>query len=315
MSKKFNKVRAGTVDTEIYYLDGEEIEIESSAEIGIGLGLFGSGYAGGASNFITKVVIDTNGSEVDWGDLTTARDDAGALANSTTAYFCGGGDPYVTTVDERSFTIGSNASLFGNLSQARATTAAGGVPTSGVIHSSSASSNTDLVKITYGTSSIAGYGTSLGVSRRRPGGANSSNHLYILGSETPDLATIEKVNLNSVSVANSPNDLAQSGDRQESASTSVEAVYLRSETGSSNTLDKLTFSNDAVTGGVGSLTAGSLGGAASGNTTKALFALGGAQIAINYVLYSNLASTSNFGNLPSTYVYVAGCSDSHGGLT
>jgi len=84
-------------------------------------GLFAGGWIGSALNTIDYITISSTGNAIDFGDLTEAREGAGAGASSTRAVFGGGwtGSSNSNVIDYITIASTGNATDFGDLTLAR----------------------------------------------------------------------------------------------------------------------------------------------------------------------------------------------------
>ena len=84
-------------------------------------GIMGGGEAPSRVNTITYITLATLGDGIDFGDLTTVRNDQDAVSSSTRAFFTAGhnGSAITNLIDFVTISTTGNASDFGDLTQAR----------------------------------------------------------------------------------------------------------------------------------------------------------------------------------------------------
>ena len=84
-------------------------------------GIMGGGEAPSRVNTITYITLATLGDGIDFGDLTTVRNDQDAVSSSTRAFFTAGhnGSAVTNLIDFVTISTTGNASDFGDLTQAR----------------------------------------------------------------------------------------------------------------------------------------------------------------------------------------------------
>ena len=89
-------IRFNTDSGHLEYYNGvewTEVLVANNTLDGGARGLFGGGYTpAGTTNVIDYITISTTGNAIDFGDLTSARQDSTACSSSTRGLFASGGD-------------------------------------------------------------------------------------------------------------------------------------------------------------------------------------------------------------------------------
>ena len=130
MAVKAGAIRFNTDSSQLELYDGNQwtgiLSNSAESETGSGRGLFGGGWPANA-NRIDMIHIDSQGSAIDFGDLTTGRQENGALSSRIRAYWGADAVPSSSaqSIDVVTFGSGGNAWDFGDLTQLRQTPGGG----------------------------------------------------------------------------------------------------------------------------------------------------------------------------------------------
>ena len=241
-------------------------------------GIWGGGDVSSTlNNTMDYVVIATTGNAVDFGDLSVTRSSAAGLASGVRGIFVGGlsgPGTYSNVMDYIAQASTGNATDFGDLTNTSEQTSACASPTRGI----------------------------------RGGGANSI-----------ELNTIDYITIASTGNATNFGNLTVARHGLSSCSTAVRGLFGGGNVSgtSKNEIDYVTIASTGNATDFGDLTAARRGPGACGNATRAVFSGGYTSSTVDtmdYVQYSSPGNATDFGDLPAVRTFLAGCSDSHGGL-
>ena len=248
-------------------------------------GVFGGGYAPGASNIIDYITISSTGNTFDFGDLTLARYGNAALSNNVRGIFAGGisaGPLAVSNIDFITISTLGNASNFGSLYLRQRLVQACASPTRGVISSGyDAPSATNVMQ--YITISTLGDSIDFGDAtqpRYAPATASNSIRGVFGGGFNPSPLAASVNTIDYVTIA-STGDAIDFGD-----------------------LTQLRYYASAVS----SSTRGVFGGGFNPSPLNATVNT------IDFVTIMSVGNATDFGDLIQQGSDIAACSDAHGGL-
>ena len=319
-----------------------EIEAELTAPLGGGTGsntglgtrmFFAGGTDGsGVVDVIQFVTISTLGNAQDFGNLTAAKQEGGALASRTRGFYFGG-DPALNVIEFITMASTGNASDFGDTS----TTSKSGMGmsdrTRGVmVHGFSAPTRVNT--ISYITMAQNGNSVDFGDATAQcnaGGGLSSSTRgVYAIGSLDGVYSNaIDFITISTTGDAADFGDLSTSGVHCVAYSNSTRGVFHSAYQypASPNFMNVIQFITIATTGNTtdfgDSLTGGFGCGGASptrGVTGGGYFAgaptgeSGGFTNIIDFVEIATTGNAKDFGDLTNTVRHIKGDSNGHGGL-
>ena len=245
------------------------------------IGVFGGGSSPTSSPAIVSnmdyIRIQSVGNAVDFGSLTVARQSLAGCSSSTRGVFGGGSSPtLVSTIDYIAMITAGSALNFGNLSVARNGLASCSSSTRGVFGGGYVSPANQNV-IDYITIATTGSAADFGdlTSTRRNLAACSSSTRGVFGGGVPSVTTIDYITI--ATIGNATNFGSLSPGRQGLASCS-------------------------------SSTRGLFGGGYGASPTPSTVNV------IDYITIATTGNTTDFGDLTSTYRFLAACSSSTRGV-
>ena len=298
-----------------------------------GRGIFAGGYQGPANqNTIDYITIATLGNATDFGE----RNNTGArifasCSSSTRSLFGGGYSPTTSTIDYIEIHSTGNGFKFGDLLDDKYGVAAASNSTRGIFAGGHPNAGT-YKQIQYVTIASKGDATSFGdltIGRAYPNGLSSPTRMIIGGGyRTPGaINSIEYITIATTGNAQDFGDLTEPAYGTDSgASSPTRGLFAGNDASSGvtrrNIIDYVTIATLGDATDFGDLTEkkGAPGG--TSNSIRAVFAGGNTSgpsphVVVNTIEYVTIATTGNatdFGDRTVTASYVAGSSDSHGGL-
>ena len=301
-----------------------------TAERGRGRGVIMGGYLSptGYLQDIYYVEIQSMGDAIHFGDLTASRYSGGGCGSSTRGLIGGGrrsnGDR-IDVIESIEFAITSNSIDFGNLVAGNSFCPGGGNQTRGIWMGGSNGSTT-FDTIQFVTIATKGDTTDFGNLRAAsyaPATAASPTRMLAMGGGNPSsfFDYIDFVTIATTGDAQDFGDMSTNRNQNTGVSSNTRAVAMGGNTpsGLSNVMEFVTIATTGDATDFGDLTS------ANEHTGSVNNSIRGVQTGGRYPSYSNImqfitiATTGNgsdFGDLPITGIaYVAGASDSHGGLS
>ena len=296
-------------------------------ERGRGRGVIFAGYSSptGYTKDIYYLDIQSMGNAIIFGELTATRYASGAVASSTRGIVGGGRDPSgrINNIESVEIAIASNSIDFGDLTGVNAFNRGGGNQTRGIWMGGSNPSLVDTIE--YVTIATKGNATDFGnmtAAINGPATGTSSTRMLAMGGSNPSsVATIDYIEIATTGNAQDFGDLtgARSAGTGVSSNTRAVAIGGVGSPALSNVIDFVTIATtgnatdfgDTVTPyeHTGSLS-NSIRGVICGARTPSY---------LNIMESLTIATTGNstdFGDIPrDNLAYVAGTSDSHGGLS
>lgn len=292
------------------------------------IGLFAAGS--GTITNIDKVIIATLGNSTDFGDTTISRGGGAAcgIASSTRGIFAGGYDGNASAktnvIEYVTISTASNATDFGDLTEARQMPAGASSSTRGVIAAGGASSLSNVID--YITIASTGNATDFGdttQARDGPGGVSSSTRGVFGGGYKATHPTSSNV-MDYITIASTGN-ASDFGDLTVARnyvgggiSSGTRGIFQGGGDVSFNGLNHIDYITIASTGNAtdfGDLLTSKYGVGGTSSSTRGVMAGGSSDS--NVIQYITIASTGNaadFGDLITGSTYTAGCSNVHGGL-
>jgi len=326
-------IRYNTERGVLEYFKGDTlgwVEVEASNEELDGgyRGIFGGGLDPGNSDVIDYITISTLGNTTDFGNLTEARQAAGACASRTRALQLGG---YTSTfenkIDYETISHTGNAIDFGDLTQAKNRASGCGNQTRGIAGGGNIPGDSSDV-IEYMTIAQTGNGIDFGnltVARQSTGAVASSVRGIFAGGyhENPSATfenTIDYVTIATFGNATDFGDLTLGRLYSGSSSNSTRGVFGGGNVSGGTTKNEIDYITIATTGNAadfGDLTSTRRDVAGASSPTRALFVGGDTPTLVNTIDYVEILTTGNavdFGDQYATRDRVTGTSNGHGGL-
>ena len=310
---------------------------------GRGRGVFGGGYVPGTSqNTIQFINIQSSGSAIDFGDLSSNMGSADgkapcAAASSTRALFASGysAPAPINTIEFITIATTSNSTDFGDLLTSRRDLGACSSSTRALFGGGTTTGSTSATNvIEYVTIASLGNAVSFGTltqARRGVSSCSSSTRGifgggYITASPTATFSNrIDFVTIATTGNATTFGDLTVIRGGSASCSSSVRGIfaggtiYVAPASTFYNTIDYITIASTGNAQDFGDLTSTRNIIGSCSNSTRGVFGGGGNPTLINTMEFVSITSTGNvqdFGDLLSAALYYnGGCSDSHGGLS
>ena len=295
-----------------------------------GRGIFAGGYQGPANqNTIDYITIATLGNATDFGD----RNNTGArifasCSSSTRSLFGGGYSPTTSTIDYIEIHSTGNGFKFGDLLADKYGVGAASNSTRGIFVGGHPNAGT-YKQIQYVTIASKGDATSFGdliEGRNYPNGLSSPTRMIIGGGYQSPLAinSIEYITIATTGNAQDFGDLTEPSYGTDSGASSPTRGLFAGNDGTvtrRNIIDYVTIATLGDATDFGDLTEKKAAVGATSNSIRAVFAGGNTSsspnVVVNTIEYVTIATTGNaadFGDRTITGSYVAGSSDSHGGL-
>ena len=181
-----------------------------------------------STNIIDYITIASTGDATNFGDLTLARQQAGALSNQTRGIFAGGYTPSaVNIIDYVTIATTGDATDYGDLSQGLYATARGASPVRGVITgSNSGGAENSISYMTIATTGNAKDFGDLSESRFRLSGCSNSTRAVLGGGVNPsNTQTIEFITISTSGNGQDFGDLYKHNQRGNTASSSIRGVF------------------------------------------------------------------------------------------
>ena len=302
-----------------------------TSQRGRGRGVIMGGYLSpiGYLQDIYYVEIQSTGNAFQFGDLTASRYSGGGCGSSTRGLIGGGrksnGDR-IDIIESVEFATTSNSIDFGDLVAGNSFCPGGGNQTRG-IWMGGTNGSTTFDTIQYVAISTLGNAQDFGDLRAgsyAPATAASPTRMLAMGGGDPSsfFAYIDFIEIATTGNAADFGDMSTNRNQNTGVSSNTRAVAMGGNTpsGLSNVMEFVTIATTGNATDFGDLTAGVVEHTGSVNNS-----IRGVQAGGRYPSYSNIleyiaiATTGNsadFGDIPTTGIgYVAGASDSHGGLT
>jgi len=240
------------------------------------IGVFAGGFSPGtAFSNMDYINIQSVGNANNFGSLTVARYGLAACSSITRGVFGGGASPGASVIDYVTMITAGSSLNFGNLNLARQGLAACSSSTRGVFGGGSPNTNT-MDFITIATTGNATDFGDLTVARYGLAACSSSTRGVFGGGANPTVvSTIDYVNIATIGNAVSFGSLSQSRQGLASCSSSTRGVF-----------------------------GGGYGSAPTPATVNT----------IDYITIASTGSATDFGDLTSTYRFLAACSSSTRGV-
>jgi len=181
-----------------------------------------------STNIIDYITIASTGDATNFGDLTLARQQAGALSNQTRGIFAGGYTPSaVNIIDYVTIATTGDATDYGDLSQGLYAAARGASPVRGVIAGSNSGGAENLISyMTIATTGNAKDFGDLSESRFRLSGCSNSTRAVLGGGVNPsNTQTIEFITISTSGNGQDFGDLYKHNQRGNTASSSIRGVF------------------------------------------------------------------------------------------
>ena len=306
---------------------------------GRGRGLFGGGYVPGTSqNTIQFINIQSSGSAIDFGDLSSNMGSADgkapcAAASSTRALFANGysAPAPINTIEFITIATTSNSTDFGDLLTSRRDLGACSSSTRALFGGGTTTSSTSTTNvIEYVTIASLGNAVSFGTltqARRGVSSCSSSTRGifgggYITASPTATFSnSIDFVTIATTGNATTFGNLQELKQNSGSVSSSVRGIFAGGASPTlRNTIDFVTISTLGNAQDFGDLTIPRLFIAACSNSIRGVFGGGLTPThnnTMDFIVINSTGNAQDFGDLLSVVGYMSGsgCSDSHGGLS
>ena len=300
-----------------------------------GRGVFAGGNIPGAvTNAVEYITIATQGNAKDFGDLSRAARDLGALASSTRGITAGGatpGDDQTNTMDYTTIQSTGNSFDFGDLTYDTRGNRGLSNNTRGLFFSghddTPAATRVYFANINYLTIASLGNASEFGELDQklyRVAGLASPTRGVMSGGSTPtptsvDINRIQYVTISTLGNTQDFGDLTEASSGSIGASNTTRGVFGGGGTPTAqNTISYITIASTGDAIDFGDLTQArfSLGSAAS--QIRGVFGGGDGTTQYNIIDYVTIATTgdaADFGDLiTGINQQLTGCSDSHGGL-
>ena len=310
---------------------------------GRGRGVFGTGYNNAPNSSLNSmqfVTIATEGNTTDFGDLSDSSIAKGSFGSATRGFFAGG-DSVPGQADNNAieFTIISSsggANDFGDMTSTKAylngmSNDVRGFMVGGATTPEYVNQNTIEFVTMASTGDASDFGDLSVITRGGSSAASNTRGILQIGQTNPLAGNrlIEFITLSTL--GNSQNfgevtTLAKSGSAAVASSTRACFMGGVGTTGNashvSNVIDFVTISTLGNAQDFGDMTVAVDALAGASNSTRGLHAGGrtgspAAEALQNVIGFITIASTGNasdFGDLVTPTRYLAGCSDSHGGI-
>ena len=334
---KAGQLRYNTDSNKVELYDGSQwTEVQSSRPDldGGARGVFGGGgIAPVFSNVIDYVNIASTGNALDFGDLSSAREQRGTVSSSTRGLFAGG-EPSSNAIDFITISSTGNALDFGDLTVARYGPGGVSSQTRGVFAGGWDGTATNLIDYvtTSSTGNAVDYGD-LTIGRRYPGGGvNSPTRGLFAGGNTGSVSTntntIDFITISTLGNAQDFGDLIQNTHSSPGCSNSTRGIYSTniiswSPTFSgSNVINYVTIATLGNAVDYGDLTVSRGFGSSCSSPIRGVFAGGiiGPDSSftqyniIDYVTILTQGNAVDFGDLSVARSSPSACSNAHGGL-
>ena len=288
---------------------------------GRGRGLTAGGNP--STNVIDYITIATTGNAKDFGDLTSARADAGGCSSATRGIFAGGS---TTAIDYVTIQSTGNAFDFGDLTESKRLGGGLSNQTRGLFAGNIPTNNTIIEYITIGTLGNASeFGNLTQTSGWGDATSSTTRGLFQIGGFPAGVNSVEYVTIATTGDAQDFGDLSRAKRNSGACSSPTRALFGGGHPGNpspNNTTIEIDYFTIASLGDAldfGDLTISSYP-AATSSSTRGIFAGGwgqpaGAQInVISYVTIATLGDAQDFGDITRSVNQLATCSDVHGGL-
>jgi hypothetical protein len=312
--------------------NGQWMQVDSfTPDIAIGgtRGIVMGGYVAPVSiNTIEYITIDTTGNAIDFGDTTTVKRSAGALASSTRGVFAGG-SPGQNVIDYITISITGNAIDFGDLHTTYSSTAGSATETRGLTNGGYASGNINVINyITIASTGDSNDFGDLTEAKDIPFAFTSSTRGIIGGGtqDPPFLNGIDFVTVSTLGNAASFGDLSAAKGIGGGCSNSTRGLFGGGTTNPgtagdrSNTIEYITIATLGNAIDFGDLTQARQNFGSGSSKTRGFWAggLNGPSPAdtniIDYVQIPSLGNAIDFGDLTVTRRQTCATSNGHGGL-
>ena len=324
--------------TEMRY-SPSEVDLSGNQKIlssgGRGRGITGGGVDAPNNNeinIISMIEIATQGNAVDFGDLTEARRDAGAVGSSVRGVFAAGRFPsQKTTIDYVTFSSSGGANDFGEnrislMQNSGVSDGVRGIFAGGVKTSPTVGNNT-IEFITIATTGDSNSFGELSSARWGASGVNSPTRGVFAAGATPTyIKSIEFVTIATLGDSQDFGEVSTAVRNLIPACSSTRGVFAGAQTSTSspysykNTIEFLTIATLGNTSDFGDLVSARSRGAGVSNSIRGCF-IGGQTTAptndlksIDVVTIATTGNASDFGDISALNESFQGASDSHGGL-
>ena len=299
----------------------------TSSDTGAGArGVIAGGQTPTVVNNIDYITISTTGNAISFGNLSTARLAAAAVADSTRGLIQGGGVPTITNTTRR-VTISSTGSEtnFGNLITSFYGHFGCANSTRGVFGGSYSTSYTNILEyVTIQSDGTAADFGDVSVGSYRRGNIASSTRGVLMGNYAPggdansNFNIIEFITISTLGNAQDFGDLTQTTSDCTSSSNSTRGLRF-GKWPAENTIDYITIATLGNAQNFGDLTVSRYDLTSTTSPTRAVICGGtdgggGVLNTIDYVNILSLGDAIDFGDLPQTKRGPAACSNAHGGL-
>ena len=310
---------------------------------GRGRGVFGTGYNNAPNSSLNSmqfVTIATEGNTTDFGDLSDSSIAKGSFGSATRGFFAGG-DSVPGQADNKAieFTILSSSgggNDFGDMTSTKAylngmSNDVRGFMVGGATTPEYVNQNTIEFVTMASTGDASDFGDLSVITRTGSSAASNTRGILQIGQTNPlpGNRLIEFITLSTL--GNSQNfgevtTLAKSGSAAVASSTRACFMGGVGTTGNashvSNVIDFVTISTLGNAQDFGDMTVAVDALAGASNSTRGLHAGGrtGSPVAealqnvIGFITIASTGNASDFGDLVTPTRYLAGCSDSHGGI-
>ena len=318
-----------TFDSQAYFVPSGG----NTRERNRGRALLGGGHDNSsATNHIHQLSIQSQGNTEEFGDLTVARWIPAAVSSSTRGVWCGGGGPYVNTIDFVTIANSANATDFGDLLEKKSYFDAVSNETRGVVgggYNDPGGSRINVLEfITIATAGNAqDFGDLTVVRMQVKGAASPTRGLFMGGDLAPNSVPTNVVDFITIASAGNAQDFGDMTAPTKyggATSSNVRAIYA-----GGNSPDDSTFSNKIefftiATLGNGTdfgdlITARQTSPGTTSNNTRGVIAGGYVPSGnLNSIEFITIASTGNAQDFGDIILHnrrgIGACSDSHGGL-
>lgn len=291
-------------------------------------GLFGGGEISGVTNAISYITLETTGNATDFGDLTVARRNLGALSSSTRGVWGGGnnGSSNVNVMDYITISSTGNAVDFGDTVELTRYISGSSNSTRGIWAGGVSSGNGNRNTIEYITiastgnaldfgdlpiTTSGGYGALASPTRAVFAGpdekANEKKIYYVTIASTGNAASFGDLNTGrtwSAGASNATRGLFAGGYNNDFAGNAINAI------------DYITIATEGNATDFGDLTVARYYLAGCASSSRAVFAGGNPSTNVmDYVTITSTGNATDFGDmLAATSDGLSGCSNGHGGL-
>ena len=282
---------------------------KGSGDVKIFLWYGGRGLWGGGAtvNTIDYVTIATTGNAIDFGDLTSARDDLAACSNSVRGLFGGGSS--TNTIDYVTIASTGNALDFGDLTSARNLLASCSDGIKGVWAGGDSSGYVNIIDyVTIDTTGNALDFGDLTVTRGYLAGCSDATRGLFGGGFSPNTNTIDYVTIASTGNALDFGDLTVARRNLSACSSDTRGLFGGGYTGGNeNIIDYVTIASTGNATDFGDLTSARNALDACANGTRGVFGGGGGNI-IDYVTIASTGNALDFGDLTRSNNSLSSCS-------